>query len=192
MLWTQPAKGRFDFSVTDRIADLAQAQGKKVRGHALIDAAGPRVGLRAPRRADRRRRAGDAHRRGRQLPDARRAEGGYGAVRLAWSARRGRRAGRAATDQRRSRPRAARRLRHGRPSVSGVDELHRRHRLGPDRRHSWRGAAQMATMFTEGFTQKNAYDRVRCRLAEPKPAAAPERPAAGPDQGSVHPGNLRP
>jgi endo-1,4-beta-xylanase len=36
MVWTQPAKGRFDFYAADGIVALAAASGKKVRGHALV------------------------------------------------------------------------------------------------------------------------------------------------------------
>jgi endo-1,4-beta-xylanase len=38
-------------------------------------------------------------------------------------------------------------------------------------KYSWRSAAQMATLFTGSFTKKRAYDLVRCRLNDPKPAS---------------------
>ena len=36
--------------------------------------------------------------------------------------------------------------------------------------YSWRTAWQMATLFTSSFNKKRAYDLVRCRLSDPKPA----------------------
>lgn len=36
MLFTQPARGRFDFTAADRAVRLAASRGRKVRGHALI------------------------------------------------------------------------------------------------------------------------------------------------------------
>lgn len=36
--------------------------------------------------------------------------------------------------------------------------------------YSWRSAAQTATLFSANFTKKHAYDLVRCRLADLKPA----------------------
>ncbi|MGH2944514.1 MAG: endo-1,4-beta-xylanase [Solirubrobacteraceae bacterium] len=37
--------------------------------------------------------------------------------------------------------------------------------------YSWRGAPQMATLFTAGFGKKRAYDLLRCRLDDPRPAS---------------------
>jgi endo-1,4-beta-xylanase len=36
--------------------------------------------------------------------------------------------------------------------------------------YSWRGAQQMADLFSATFARKRAYDLVRCRLGDPKPA----------------------
>jgi endo-1,4-beta-xylanase len=39
MVWTQPGKGQFDFTVADKVAAFARAHAMNVRGHALIYAA---------------------------------------------------------------------------------------------------------------------------------------------------------
>jgi endo-1,4-beta-xylanase len=39
MVWTQPAQGKFDFSVTDKIVQFAAENAKQIRGHTLVYAA---------------------------------------------------------------------------------------------------------------------------------------------------------
>ncbi len=58
--------------------------------------------------------------------------------------------------------------------------------------YSWRGAGQTATLFTASFNQKRAYDLVRCRLADPKPANGPWTPTDCGTTPSVPPATTTP